>query len=215
MLACQEKTISGTQFVSKSNTKVLNNGGGRGRKKGDVRKKEAHKGAKERREERARKSFEMRCNGRTIREIASVLGVAPSTVHEDLEMIRGQLRAESLDLAEQEREISLQQVDAAISKLMPHITDGELIEIETVKMGKHGPVTITVEEYQARIKAAETLVKLIDRKSKLLGLDAPQKVEQNVRDATPPDQELARAKTLLSRWGFDFAVKGISGGEVG
>lgn len=187
-------------------------GNGRGRKPGDKGKLEANKGMREGREIRTRKAFEMRCGGATIAQIALALGVAPSTVHEDIEEIRASLRNESLDLAAQEREVCLQQIDDAISAVIPHIRGD--IEIETVKDGKKGPIVITVEAYEARMKAAGALTRLMDRKSKLLGLDAPVKVEPVAPTAQPPEEALANAKAVLRKWGASFAPRGVQGETV-
>ena len=52
-----------------------------------------------------------------------------------------------------------------------------VLKIQTVKQGQRGRIVISVEEYEALMKAFEVLVKPIDRKVKLLGLDAPAKSE--------------------------------------
>lgn len=178
-----------------------------GRKPGDKGRLEAHKGAEEKHLLRARRAFDLRCEGRTIRQIAHELKVAPSTVHDDIETFRAKLRAESLDLAVQEREIALQQIDDAISHVIPHIRGD--IQIETVKEGKKGPIVITVEAYEARMKGVSALTRLIERKSRMLGMEAAIKVEQP--PATPPEENLAAARDVLSRWGVNFAPSGIVG----
>ena len=59
---------------------------------------------------------------------------------------------------------------------------------------------ITVEEWQARIQACGALVKLIDRKSKLLGMDAPVKVETPPVVVPESEQQRARAREALKVW---------------
>jgi len=178
-----------------------------GRKPGDKGRLEANKGAREKQEAKARRAFDLRCAGWTIRAIAGDLHCAPSHVHECIERVRGQLRSESLDLAAQEREVMLQQLDLAISHVVPHIVGS--IDIATIKEGKSGPVTITVEEYEARMKACSALSRLVERKSKMLGADAPVKVEASAAPAAPPEVTLERARAVLQRWSFaPRAVKG-------
>ena len=85
-------------------------------------------------------------------------------------------------------------LDNAIEKITPHINGRVRIETRTERQ------TITVEEWQARIQGCGALVKLLDRKAKLLGMDAPVKVE------TPPvvlpetEEQRARAREALKMW---------------
>ena len=184
----------------------------RGRKRGDVRRLEAHKGAVEKHLLRARRAFDMRCDGATIRQIAAALRCAPSTVHDDIEEFRAKLRRENMDLAAQEREISLQQLDLAIASVIPHIRGD--VDIETVKEGKRGPITITVETYEARMKGCGALARLIERKARLLGMEAPIKIEGDGVPAAPPEQTLEKGRDVLKRWGVSFAPRGVTGEKV-
>ena len=67
-------------------------------------------------------------------------------------------------------------------------------------MGNGKTITITVEAWQARMQGCATLVKLLDRKAKLLGMDAPVKVEPP--PTVPPESEEARARAreALKTW---------------
>ena len=148
---------------------------GRGRKPGDKGRLEAHKGAKEKRAARGLRAFQMRVDGKPLRAIAKELRCAVSTVHEDIETVVKELREQSVDLAAHERAVAVQQLDTAISYIMPHIRGS--VDIRTVTPTAKGVKVITVEEWEARNKSISSLTKLIDRKSKLLGLDAPLKIE--------------------------------------
>ena len=103
------------------------------------------------------------------------------------------------DLAVREREQALELLDNAIERLIPHINGP--IRIET-KTERH---TITVEEWQARIAACGALVKLLDRKSRLLGMDAPLKVEAPPAVVPESEEQRARAREALRVW-TRFAV---------
>jgi hypothetical protein len=103
--------------------------------------------------------------------LAREFNISLSTVHGYIEEQRALLRCETGDLAAREREQALALLDNAIEKITPHINGEITIATET----KHG--LITVEEWQARIQACGALTKLLDRKSKLLGMDAQLKVE--------------------------------------
>lgn len=182
-----------------------------GRKKGDIGR-QAVKGAREGQEVKARRAFDLRCAGWTIRAIAGDLKCSPSYVHDCIEKVRLQLRSESLDLAAQEREVMLQQLDLAISHVVPHIVGR--VDILTIKDGKKGPITITVEEWEARMKACSALSRLVERKAKMLGADAPVKVETVAAQAAAPEVTLERARAAMARWNVPFAPRAIQGDSV-
>ena len=126
--------------------------------------------------------------------LAREFNLSIATVHGYIEDQRALLRSESHDLAGRERDSSLALIDNAIEKIVPHI-NGE-IRIET----KAGRQTITVEEWQARIQACGVLTKLLDRKSKLLGLDAPVKVEAPPVVVPESEEQRAPAREALKTW---------------
>lgn len=65
------------------------------------------------------------------------------------------------------------------------------VVVETTKEGKRGPVTITVEDFQAGIKATEMVVKISARIAALYGLDAPRRSELGGTGGQPPGEALA------------------------
>jgi hypothetical protein len=146
--------------------------------------------------------------------LAIEFGVSIATIHNYIEEIRKELRESTIDLAAQEREQSLCLIDTAIEQVMLHIREGELLKIQTIKQGQRGPVIISVAEYEARMKGCEVLVKLIDRKAKLLGMDAPAKTEDTTPPRPPPTpEEIAAGNELLKRWSC-CAPRSHAGGEV-
>ncbi|HEY5742293.1 MAG TPA: hypothetical protein VIS99_07110 [Terrimicrobiaceae bacterium] len=150
--------------------------------------------------ERAAAVWRRRCEGTTIPDLAREFSLSIGTIHNYLEKFRRTLREECVDLAAQEREQNLQLLDASIAELMPYIKDGALLRIQETKERKGGPVTITIPEYDAKMNAINTLVRVIDLKAKLLGMDAPQKIEQKAPvQSVTPEQEAAGME-LLRRW---------------
>jgi hypothetical protein len=115
-------------------------------------------------------------------------------VHNYIEDTRALLREETQDLAARERAVAIELLDNAIEKIVPHING----EIEIATQTKHG--LITVEEWQARIQACGALTKLLDRKSKLLGMDAPIKVEPPPLVVPETEEQRARAREALKMW---------------
>ena len=128
-------------------------------------------GQVERRLERAAAVWKRRCQGATYSTLVAEFGISKTCVHNYIEEQRALLRSETSDLAAREREQALELLDNAIEKIIPHVNGEIVIETET----RHGK--ITVEEWQARVQACQVLVKLLDRKSKLVGMDTPVKLE--------------------------------------
>ena len=84
---------------------------------------------------------------------------------------------------------------------MPHINGQVLVQTELQRENNKGEprlVVITVEEWQARMKGCQVLVQLLDRKAKLLGMDAPIKTE--LPPNVPPETEEQRARAALRQW---------------
>ena len=113
------------------------------------------------------------------------------------------MRIGTADLAAREREQALALLDNAIERLIPHI-NGD-ITIQTEIAGKKGSVIISIEKWQARIQACGALVKLIDRKSKLLGMDAAIRTEPPPSVPPESEEQRARAREALRVW-TRFAV---------
>jgi hypothetical protein len=142
--------------------------------------------------------WKRRCEGATYSTLMREFGVSKTSIHNYIEDARAILREETQEMAARERAQALELLDNAIEKITPHI-NGEIV-IETKIQGKKGPITITVEEWQARIQACGALVKLLDRKSKLLGMDAPVKVEAPPVVAPETEEQRARAREALKMW---------------
>jgi hypothetical protein len=111
--------------------------------------------------------------------LAQEFNISLSTVHGYIEEQRKLLRAQTIDLAAQERDQALELLDNAIEQVVPHINGQVIIETEVHRVIKGQPQTfkMTIEEWQARMKGCAVLVQLLDRKAKLLGMDAPIKTE--------------------------------------
>jgi hypothetical protein len=109
----------------------------------------------------------------------------------------------------QQRDQALALIDNAIEKVVPHINGQVIIETEVHRVIKGRPQTfkMTIEEWQARMKGCQVLVQLLDRKAKLLGIDAPVKVESPPVVVPESEEQRARARAALKAW-TKFAVAG-------
>jgi hypothetical protein len=94
----------------------------------------------------------------------------------------------------------LAQYPQSRSQVVPHINAE--IAIETVIERGEGkpPVTMSVEAWQAQMKGCQVLVQLLDRKAKLLGMDAPIKTELPPNVPPETEEQRARARDALKQW---------------
>jgi hypothetical protein len=155
--------------------------------------------------ERMQEIWTLRTQGLTYQKIAAATGLGMGTIYRCIDEARTLVLDRSTEMAERERDQALALIDNAIEKVVPHI-NGD-IEIKTVLEGspRRPPVVIRVEEWQARMKGCQVLVSLLDRKAKLLGMDAPVRVEPPPTVAPETPEQRARAREALRVW-TRFAV---------
>lgn len=115
-------------------------------------------------------------------------------IHNYIEETRAILRERNVDLAARERAQALELLDNAIEKVVPHVNGDVTIETKTDRG------TMTVEAWQARMQGCAALVKLLDRKAKLLGMDAAIKVEPPPVVVPESEEQRARAREALKTW---------------
>lgn len=113
-------------------------------------------------ETRRVKVYELRLRGRTIREIAADVGVSRSIAHADVVAVLDRIKAEANDTAEQVRQLEIERLDKMLDSFWQRVLEGDE-------------------------KAADVVLKVQARRSKLLGLDAPEQhsVEASVTQADP------------------------------
>lgn len=163
--------------------------------------------------ERAKAVWERRCHGATYAVLAKEFGVSTTTIFKYIEEARREHREACVDMAAQEREAAIQQLDHAIMKLWPYID--ETPRIETIKYKGDKAIIQSVEEYDARLKASQTLAKLLEQKAKLLGLYAPVQTEDTTKRPPQTAEDIARGNEILRRWSMaGVAPRSIMGGEV-
>lgn len=122
--------------------------------------------------ERRERVYAMRLTGKSLSYIAQAEGVSKTTVFNDIEAV---IKAKTEVPAQQVREMELDRLDLLLDKLMPRVEQGD-------------------------VQAIQTALKVMDRRAKFLGLDAPTKQDLTVHQADPMDTALgglmreARAK---------------------
>src|SRR6185312_4279337 len=108
---------------------------------------------------RIRDALELRAAGLSQRAIAAQLGVHLKTIQEDLD--EG-MQAIIVENAEPARRLELDRLDRATARMLEALD----------------------EDTETAAKASAALVRLSERRAKLLGLDAPAKVQAEVSDVT-------------------------------
>ena len=145
------------------------------------------------------------------RALAREFNISLSTVHDYIEEQRdssGARRSTSLRVSGTKPSPSL------ITRLRKSFLTsmGRDHEIATARQAG----LMTVEEWQARIKACDVLTKLLDRKAKLLGMDASVKVEAPPVVAPETEEQRARAREALKTWcKFQVDPQDFQGKDLG
>lgn len=112
--------------------------------------------------DRRERVYAMRLTGKSLGFIAQAEGVSKTTVFNDIEAV---IKAKTEVPAQQVREMELDRLDLLLDKLMPRVEQGD-------------------------VQAIQTALKVMDRRAKFLGLDAPTKVDTTVHQVDPMDTAL-------------------------
>lgn len=115
--------------------------------------------------DQAARCYQLRLKGRTIRAIATEVGIAKSTAQDRLD---SHIRDLVLPLADEVRLLELDRLDSWAARLEDRLDDGEAPE-------RLIPVALKVQERRAR----------------LMGLDAPERADVTVHEVSEQDVELA------------------------
>lgn len=121
-------------------------------------------------ETRRAKAISLRLKGKTYRAIAKETGVTVRQAWEDVKAVLERTKADANEDAEHHRAIDLERIDRAIEVCMQALDSDE-----------------------QSFGAIDRLVKLQERRAKLLGLDSPEKHAVAVADATP-----GRAREIMA-----------------
>lgn len=113
--------------------------------------------------------FDLKAQGKTVRQIAEILGLGKSTVQRRIEQAVDDTVSPRVETY---RAIQDQQIDQAMAVVLAIITDPDA-------------------NADLRLKAIDRLGRLMERRARLHGLDAPVKVEGTVTHQTQQELELA------------------------
>ena len=113
-------------------------------------------------------ALDLRITGMSYRAIAAELGCSVSKAYDDVSAALAKLEAESAEKAAEVRRIELDRIDVMLKGIWPEAEAGDARKIETA-------------------------LKLMERRAKLLGIDAPTKQEVSGPDGGAIPIEDARA----------------------
>ena len=143
--------------------------------------------------ERDLRIFKMRQAGVPIAEIARRFGVGSSNVSNSIRRQLGKLNQEALLAYPEVLQMELERLDALQSAIWP------LTQHREQKMDDGTEVSIEPD-----IKAVSTVLSIIDRRAKLLGMEQTNvNVQMDVRDTSPLRAVLAGAPGVLKAEKFD------------
>lgn len=126
---------------------------------------------------RRRQVMELRLSHHTVREIASILGVSHGLVGKDMQEIRKEWAQRRV-----------QDYDEWVSE-----------EIAKLDALERAWLPLAINSRQPDGVAAQRVLQIIDRRSKLLGLDQPQQLQHTVLTQDILDREMVRLEKQLAK----------------
>lgn len=130
-------------------------------------------------EERRSKAWDLRVRGKSYRAIADALDVSTRTAFNDIAAVLERTKAENNETAESHKALSLSRLDRALG-IVEQALDAEVFD----ESGN--------ADNELKLKALDRMLKIEERRAKLLGLDAPTKVEAKVEGASLEDLDARR-----------------------
>lgn len=122
--------------------------------------------------ERRPKALQLRIEGDTYRAIGAKLGVSEATAYQDVKRSLRELNERQAELADELRRLEIERLDDLYNEahkvlvaVHPFVSNGRLFD----ELTDDGP----------KLAAIDRMLKVMDRRAKLLGLDAPVKQEQS------------------------------------
>lgn len=150
--------------------------------------------------ERRAEIMQMRLNGRSLQEIGDHMGITAVSVHD---IITRALASMAKEPAEELLGLELARLDSLYAEAMnvlrsftPLLHNGRVVQIpvidrngQTVKdLGTGQPLTCIAEDKAARLAAIAAAVRVMERRSRLLGLDAPSKMQADLTVSTDEEK---------------------------
>ncbi len=111
---------------------------------------------------------DLRVKGKTYEQIAQALEINEDTAMDMVERVLIRTRGKADAKVEQARALEVRRCDAVIAAFWDRATDPTMAEVQVPGDGPGG-----LKKYDGQDKAADRLLKAMERRAKLLGLDTP------------------------------------------
>ena len=133
-------------------------------------------------EARRDEAMNLRIVGKTYKQIGIAMGYSEARAHKVVTKELARIREERAETINDVRDMELERLDHLFAIAMgradpPETKDPDLLELQA----------------ENRMKAIDRAVKLMDRRAKLLGLDAPKRIDTSITNnplSTASDEEL-------------------------
>ncbi len=135
---------------------------------------DANRGANEQAAENRKIAFELRKRRYTYQEIADHLDVSIKTAHQYVNAYWEEIKDTTAEVAEQVREMELASLDEIYKRW--------------------APVALESEDSELALKVIDRLLKIQERRAKLLGLETPAKVDMMTGVKMDPEKVLAAVR---------------------
>lgn len=137
----------------------------------------------------------LRARGFSVTAIADATGLSPQTVRTSLARVAEEYKVES---AAEIIKMELDRLDIMLVHAM-HALEGEYVAWSNGRMMKDDDDE-PVPDVAPVMKAIDTILKIMDRRSKYLGLDAPSKSEQSINVHQDPNKVDLAVLTLINNF---------------
>lgn len=128
---------------------------------------------------RRAKACQMRRDGHTWQEIADTLGLGSrSEAYNDVARALDEARKELRESAEQFRELELERLDN-LERTVREVLAKQHVHVSASGRVVKGDDGVTIVDDGPTLQAVDRLLKIAERRSRLLGLDSAQKVEHS------------------------------------
>lgn len=155
-----------------------------------------------------RDAIKLRIKGKSYEAIGDELGCDPGTAMDAVERVLLRTRNKADEQAEMARSIEVRRCDAIIESFWERATDPGCAEVKVPADNEQG-----YRAYDGQDKAADRLLKAMERRAKLLGLDAPTNAVQVTIVNNPAFQEVIRV--LFEALSDHHEVRAIVMAKVG
>lgn len=134
------------------------------------------------------KVMELRMQGKSFRRIAEEIGTSVTNVYRDYRTVMKEYADQALETASEIRALESQRLDELQNEMW-----SQLAEARSEKVDDNGdPIPRSAQDQNASLGTVNAIIRIMERRSKLAGLDAPSKHTIDVRKVDDIAQTIAK-----------------------